>query len=155
MKNKALILTFTAILLAGCTSTDNTNTEDLSNPPTPPSEEQTDNNTEENDNLIKAELESLYTKAEEVILAGPETEVTEDEFSQKVTALITELETALNSHNYEGNEFLDTQLTSLLNSSPERHEGMGPESYQEYYEMISPIAQNILNWEGMIDNTLE
>lgn len=152
MKNKFLLITLSSLLLFGCSSP-SMEKSDLSNPPTPPSEQTSSDSNE--DNLIKPELEALYSSAEQVILAGPETEVTEDEFSQRVTALITELETTLKSDNYTGNEFLDTQLTNILNSSPERHEGMGPESYQEYYELVMPTAQNILNWEGMTDTTPE
>ena len=150
MKKQIALLILTTILITGCSTTPST--DDLSKPPVSPNETTDSTN---QDNLIKPALESLYQSAEDVILAGPESEVTEEEFSQRVEALIEQLEMALRSHSYEGNEFLDNQLVALLNSTPERHEGMGPKTYQEYYDLVMPIAQELINWEGMIGNTLE
>lgn len=145
MKKTFITLSIFTLILAGCASTTpQTSTEE---PSTSLQESEMESDMMEAE--VKPALEDLYNTAQAVLNAGPKSEITEDEFKTLVSDLTIELETTLQSHSYEGNEFLDGALTDLLNVSPERHEGMGAESYEQYYELVSPIVLSLVEWQGM------
>jgi PBP1b-binding outer membrane lipoprotein LpoB len=148
MKKTFITLSIFTLLLAGCATTtiQETTNEDVQTDEITTTDK---NTTEDKEISIKPALEELHNKAQAVLNAGPESEITEEEFETLVSDLTTELETTLQSHSYEGNEFLDGALTDLLNVSPERHEGMAAQSYEEYFELVSPITLSLVEWQGM------
>jgi len=155
MTKKLSLILLSAILLTGCATVDEQPTQkDISQPNETVIEVTTESDNEEVETTldnIKPALEELYTRADEVTQAGPDSEVTEEEFEERVEALAFELGVMLQSDSYIGTEFLDNALVDLLNIAPERHSDMGIASYDDYYDMASEIAQDIKDWEEMIN----
>lgn len=136
MQKNIIAILALSLILAGCATTTDTNTE-----------LPTDSETGIELTKLNPTLEPLWQDIHEALYAGPESEVTEEEYNQMVNEIINQLETLLQSHSYEGNEFADDALVALRNSSPERHEGMGPETYEEYFNLITPILEDLKTWD--------
>lgn len=147
MKNVA-ILTLAMLMLAGCTGTQGN--EPLVDNMPPASEDVDGELPDLSDDIVEVlkspALEDAFFTANAVIEAGPESEVSEEEFQTLVDNMVQELNNLLGSHSYEGNETVDGFVTDLLNVDPSRHEGMGPKSYEEYYGMVSETAKGVVNW---------